>query len=385
MRVPAFSFLTIAWLTFTVQALSGQGLSTRFGNQLSIWTALNFSNPVEYQVGGRWIPSFSISQNLKKDRKIDAELSANTFANFFFKGNKTDGHEKDLKPYRAWIRYSSPRLEIRAGLQKINFGSASILRPLMWFDKMDSRDPLQLTDGVYSLLGRYYFQNNANLWLWALYGNENTKGWEIAATHSKSPEFGGRLQFSVPRGEAAISFHRRTADYKSLFPPVPDPGDKSFPEEKIGIDGKWDLGVGLSFEYVLKHNDLAIGIIKEWETQMNIGLDYTFNAGNGVNLATEYFRYENRAGWKEKADNNNYSVITANYPINLMNTVSAMVYYNWNDKAWYRMISLQRKYDFWSFYLIAFWNPDTFSLYGPSEGRNLFAGKGFQIMAVVNK
>jgi hypothetical protein len=77
-------------------------------------------------------------------------------------------------------------------------------------------------------------------------------------------------------------------------------------------------------------------------------------------------------------------VLTANYPINLMNTVSAMIYYNWDEKEWYRMVSIQRKYDFWSFYLIAFWNPDTFSLYGPSAGRNLFAGKGIQIMAVIN-
>jgi hypothetical protein len=384
MRVPRFLLFTLAWPAILSQALSGQGLSTRFDNQLSTWTSLNFSDPVQYQAGGRYIPGFSISQNMKKDRKIDAELSVNTFAGFFFKGDKPDGLEKDFKPYRAWIRYATPRLEIRAGLQKINFGSASILRPLMWFDKMDSRDPLQLTDGVYSLLGRYYFQNNANIWIWALYGNKNAKGWEIAATKEQSPELGGRFQFPVPGGEAAISFHRRMADYKAFIPPVPDPGDTFFPEEKIALDGKLDLGPGLSFEFVLKHNDPDTRIVMEWETQMNIGLDYTFGMGNGINLATEYFRYGTRTGWKEKADDSNYSVVTANYPLNLMNTLSAMVYYNWNDKAWFRLISLQRKYDFWSFYLIAFWNPDTFSLYGPSSGRNLFAGKGIQIMAVIN-
>jgi hypothetical protein len=62
----------------------------------------------------------------------------------------------DIKPYRLWARYSTSQLEIRAGLQKINFGSANILRPLMWFDQMDPRDPLQLTDGVWGILGRYY-------------------------------------------------------------------------------------------------------------------------------------------------------------------------------------------------------------------------------------
>lgn len=384
MRVPRFSLFTIAWISFMVQAACGQGLSTRFENQFSTLAALNFSDPIACQFGGRYIPTFSIAQDMKKDRKIDAEFSANTFVNFFFKGDKSDGLEKDFKPYRAWIRYSAPRLEIRAGLQKINFGSASVLRPLMWFDKMDSRDPLQITEGVYSLLGRYYFQNNANLWIWALYGNENTKGWELAATKKKSPEFGGRFQFPVPGGEAAISFHRRTADLKAFFPPVPDPGEKFFPEEKVAIDGKWDLVAGLSFEYVLKHNNPDNGIIREWETQMNIGLDYTFSIGNGINLATEFFRYESKNSWKDSSDDTNYSVLTANYPINLMNTLSAMVYYNWNEQTWYRMLSLQRKYDFWSFYLIAFWNPDTFSIYGQSSERNLFAGKGIQFMAVIN-
>jgi len=55
-----------------------------------------------------------------------------------------------------WIRLSTKQFELRAGLQKINFGSATLLRPLMWFDKIDPRDPLQLTDGVYALLARYY-------------------------------------------------------------------------------------------------------------------------------------------------------------------------------------------------------------------------------------
>ena len=65
------------------------------------------------------------------------------------------------------------KLHIEPGLQKINFGSATMLRPLMWFDQVDPRDPLQLTDGVWGVLGRYYFLNNANIWLWGLYGNKN--------------------------------------------------------------------------------------------------------------------------------------------------------------------------------------------------------------------
>lgn len=35
------------------------------------------------------------------------------------------------------------------------------------------REPSQLTDGVYGVLVKYYFQNNANLWAWGLIGNKN--------------------------------------------------------------------------------------------------------------------------------------------------------------------------------------------------------------------
>ena len=76
-----------------------------------------------------------------------------------------------IKAYRLWGRYTGHQFEVRVGLQKIDFGSAMMLRPLQWFDEMDPRDPLNFTTGVYGALGRYYFLNNANIWGWILYGN----------------------------------------------------------------------------------------------------------------------------------------------------------------------------------------------------------------------
>ena len=57
----------------------------------------------------------------------------------------------ELKPYRLWFRRSTDKIELRAGLQKITFGSARIFRPLMWFDKLNPTDPLQLTEGVWGI------------------------------------------------------------------------------------------------------------------------------------------------------------------------------------------------------------------------------------------
>ena len=372
---------TMVIASITVQAQKEQ---FRFKNQISTWTTINIGTPISYQTGGRYVPAFSISDSLKKNRLIDAELSLNTYGNLLFTGSRYDSASTAAKFYRFWLRYSGQHLEIRIGLQKIDFGSSSILRPLMWFDKMDFRDPLQLTDGVYGILGRYYFQKNVNIWLWLLYGENKTKGWEVAPTLGKTPEYGGRLQIPVSKGEMGISFHHRETDFSSFYLLFPHVGETHYPENRIGLDGKWDIGPGIWYEYVVKKNDPDNGIIKKWETYFNIGLDYTFNIGNGINFTTEFFRYSNKDKWSWKGTDNSYSAFAVNYPFALLNRITGMVYYNWSQKEWYRFINLERKYDYWSFYLMAFWNPERFSLYNASEDRNLMAGKGIQLMAVVN-
>lgn len=62
---------------------------------------------------------------------------------------------------------------------------------------------MQLTNGVYGILGRYYFANNANIWFWTLMGNEKTRGFEVILTgvptnksiSSKSADVKYRISF----------------------------------------------------------------------------------------------------------------------------------------------------------------------------------------------
>jgi hypothetical protein len=220
--------------------------------------------------------------------------------------------------------------------------------------------------------------------LWGLYGNSKRRGWETVPGVINYPEFGGRFQTLVPAGEAALSFHRRKADYSGLYLIGDKPSKTTFFEEKAAFDGKWDIGPGLSFEYVLKHNDPGNGILPGWESYLNIGLDFTLPLGNGVGLISEYFRYAGKAALDKKGTDFNYSVLICNYPFGLINSVMTMVYYDWDRKNWFRFISLKREYDFWTFYLMAFWNPESAALYNSETGKNLFAGKGIQFMAVVN-
>jgi len=363
--------------------LIAQDTICKLKGQADAYAGLKFSDPLPWQTGVRFIPSFSIGKSWANNLKFDSEISINSFLDYQFSDWKNTGSDYNIKPYRFWFRLSSERFELRAGLQKINFGSAAMLRPLMWFDRMDPRDPLQLTEGVYALLGRYYFQNNANAWLWMLWGNDKTKGWETIPSSSRIPEFGGRIQIPVPKGEAAISFHHRTADLSSSSYPLNSQGSVTYPEDRLGLDGKWDLGVGLWAEYSLIHSALDTTYFQPWTKLFTLGMDYTFNLGNGLYVATEFFRYSNANKIFDSDVNKTFSSLTMNYPVGI-NKLSGILYYSWTDKTWYRFIDFQRQSDNWTYYLFLFWNPDKISIYNTGNENNLFAGKGIQLMAVFN-
>lgn len=169
---------------------------------VSAWASTHVSGPADPLLGLRWLPSFAFEKPLTGGASLRFEASLNAFGTMAFPSGGKAGTDGRARFYRAWARYATPRFEARLGLQRLDFGSASILRPLMWFDRIDPRDPLQITDGVTGLMVKYTFQDNANVWAWGLYGNDDPKGWESAPTAPKRPEFGGRVQLPVPKGRS---------------------------------------------------------------------------------------------------------------------------------------------------------------------------------------
>jgi len=349
----------------------------------SVWLFDNFERSSDTQLGGRFIPEFSLGQQVSDSFSVDAELSLNAYGIAEFPSSKDIQTEAEIKPYRFWLRLSSSRFEARLGLQKINFGSASLLRPLMWFDSLDPRDPLQLTDGVYGLLVRYYFQNNANIWAWWLYGNETPKGWESIATAKDTAEFGGRVQIPLWSGELAMTYHYRQLE---LVPepevPIPLTGER-VPESRIGLDGKWDLGVGLWFEGTLTHLETDF-VPHPWQRAYALGADYTIGLGNGLNIMAEHLRLDRSESALGPGNGADFSALFLRYPMSVFVDLTAIFYYDWKGKEFYRFLSWQRTYDRWRFNIIAFWNPDEFLIYPTQAGANPFSGKGIQLMVVYN-
>jgi hypothetical protein len=353
----------------------------QFRGQLSAWGAASTGGDLPLWLGGRSISQANYEVHAGRNLMLDAEASINLGGAAGFSPFDALTSEGKLKPYRAWVRFSGRQFEVRAGLQKINFGSASMLRPLMWFDQLDPRDPLQLTDGVWALLGRYYWLNNVNLWVWGLLGNKGAKTYEVGTTSHNAPELGGRIQVPAVSGEAAFSYHFRRADLS--VPGSSVPGRDKIPEHRLGLDGKWDVGAGLWAEASWIHKTTDVGLATN-QHFLTLGTDYTFPLGNGLNTTFEHFLFSAGEEPFSFSENSALSALMLGYPLGLSARITAIFYRDWNAKNQFNFLSLQKQFNDLQLYFMAFLNPAGGAL--PQQGYNnpLFAGKGLQVMLVYN-
>ncbi|MGE5400550.1 MAG: hypothetical protein ACM3S2_09110, partial [Ignavibacteriales bacterium] len=299
---------------------------------------------------------------------LNAEMMLNAY---YSTDLSSDNH--DARLYRAIIRYTTPQSEIQAGLQKINFGPAQLLRALMWFDKVDPRDPLKLTDGVYALRYKYSFMDNSNIWLWGLYGNKDPKGFEQFQSSKNMPEFGGRLQMPVPAGELAATIHTRQADA----------GTFNYRENRFALDGRWDIGIGLWFESVLQ-NTITDMLPYKWNKVVTLGGDYTFPLGNGIYFLAEHMLSDASDKILTSNTSSQISALMLTYPLGVLDNLAVQQYYNWQDKSLYQYYQWQRTYDNFIINLGLFHYPENGQGMFSSSKNIPAAGYGLQLILVYN-
>lgn len=305
-----------------------------------------FHHPeVEFQSGIQYLPSLRVQYPLAGSRTLDLKITANLSSFLFFPCGGKESIENKVSFYRYWLRYSSNPFEIRLGNQKINFGKAKLLRPLMWFDQIDPRDPLQLTDGVKAVLVRYYFLNNANIWCWLLFHNPQLKGLEFIPGEKNGMEYGGRIQYPVGNGEVAVSFHHRKANPGQLLQRIlPGVKGESFGEDRFALDGQWDLGVGFWFESALIHYRTR-WFFQKWQKMLTLGTDYTLPLGSGMHLLVEQLFHSFTPRFFSLKPIDQYSGFWLDYPLNILDHILAISFYNWPQKEFYHYISWNRSYD----------------------------------------
>ncbi len=337
-------------------------------------------NDLDVFMGLRYLPELNYGYTFENKSMIDFEISANIYGSVLahpFDSAKTNG---DINPYRVWGRYTGKQYEVRVGLQKIDFGTAMMLRPLQWFDEIDPRDPLQFTTGVYGALGRYYFLNNANIWAWVLYGNENPRGFELLKNNTDIPEFGGRFQYPVPKGELAATYHHRNASSEDL---AGFTHYDNIPENRYGLDGKWDVGVGVWFEAVHIHKAKDVGILTN-QSYLTLGVDYTFGIGSGLNVTVENMLsiYDKKAFAFDNSSN--VTATSFSYPIGFFDNISTMLYYSWESDDFSFFLNYEHQFKKLTGYVMAYYNPETQPGIGSTQIENSFTGPGIRLMLVYN-
>jgi len=382
-RFLKYNLLLLAICTLSVFSQTDTA-KVHLNGQLVGWTVTQIENPFVIQPGGRFVPALTGKFAINDSSAFDFEASLNINGSATIDEQVNTKSNGEIKPYRVWARYTFSNFEVRAGLQKINFGSAKLFRPLMWFDGMDVRDPLQLTNGVFGVLGKYYFKNNANIWAWTLIGNVNRKGWEFFGSDKWRPEVGGRVELPVTKGEIAFTTHYRKVHAVNMLSSAWN-DYRLLNENRIGLDGKWDLGVGLWFEGSTTITEKNAILVPRYQDMLNVGVDYTIPLGNGLGVTFEYLRYHAGNEFFVQGNTMNLLGTMLSYPLTITDNLSAMLFYLPGQDKLFNYVSWSRMMDKWSFYAIGFWNPKDIQLLTAQTGsQNLFAGKGLQLMVSYN-
>jgi hypothetical protein len=169
-----------------------------------------------------------------------------------------------------------------------------------------------------------------------------------------------------------------TRDMGSLVPAYAE-----IPENRIGIDGKLDLNVGLWFEGVWITKSKDIGLLTNQEI-FCIGTDYTFSMGNGLYVLLEQLLVANDEQAFQFSRKISYSGLSLSYPIGIVDNLSAIFYYDWENNNSYNFINWNHNFRYLSFYLMAYWNPENYNLPQNGDAGDTFAGPGIQVMLVFN-
>ena len=359
--------LFVLFLLMPPGVCKSQGFN--FKGQLSSWgTGIRSQDEWNENSGIRYVPQFNYSYLMGKNDLLNAEVLFNTYYQTNFLSS-----DYAFKYYRTILRYTTGQTETQVGLQKINFGPAQLLRPLMWFDRVDPRDPLKLTDGVYALRYKYSFLDNSLLWLWCLYGNIDNKGYELLPTVKNTPEFGGRIQLPAAAGEIAATFHTRKVDAMLYY----------YRENRYALDGRWDIDVGVWFESSWQQN-ISFMPINKWNSMNTIGADYTIPAGGGIYVLAEHMVTTVSNSFWNFDQNRQISAMMITYSFGVLNNIMLQEYYDWHNKNLYQYFRFQRTYNNFIINFSLFHYPENGGNLFLNGQTSIFSGYGFQLMLIFN-
>lgn len=223
----------------------------------------NFDSELELRLGvlggliekDGWVLDYELSADAKQadGPSVQSGLRSGTDVDFF----------------RAWLRLDNEKFKIRGGRQKIIFGSATIFRPLGFFDTRNVAGVVLETRGVDGVRATHF-----------LSATSLVEGWLLPAKKGNAWIFGMRGEMLVGGVEtgAVFQYHPKS-DLDDL------PG---FNHEmvQVGYHLKGEKRFGFWHESRL---DIATKPSKPIQFDTVFGADYTFAIGEGLHVLAEYF------------------------------------------------------------------------------------------------
>ncbi len=338
-------------------------IAQTFSNKGQFWVSGLTGNDVPtgqsaYESNMGYIPTVALYKELGNLSMLDLEYAYRF--NYSYSGDSLI--QKKEEAHRVWVRYSSNKLEMRLGLQKIVFGPSQFLRSLSWFDTFNLADPTGQTDGVNAFRLRWFPNNNLSLWSWAIREKEELS-------------FGGRTELSNAFGEWGFTFHDDSEVHDRMVGQTPIM--ISEPNKRIGLDYRYDGFIGFWNESAIVYlDDRELGF-------MTVGADYTLPIASGILVMTETLYMSNSYTKKDQM----LSAFMSSIPIGMINQLMFITQVDWEEEHAYHYIRWSATYDRFSLNFILSRSPNRSGYSVPSEYLPQTVtgfGTNFQIMFIYN-
>jgi len=315
-------------------------ISSLFG---IVGNSLELSNHFNLGAEQTWLEGTPDSMlKLMWQPEIDIELMGLDFVTSaqFYTMPLQDSASMGSKLYRLWSGIDAGTWSIRTGLQRLNFGTAQVIRPLQWFDRIDPLDESQETEGVVSSILNIGLGEQAGLKLWAMVKGDKIYGAEIF--QSQGIETGGRLDFPLSILNLGLSYHHRNL----LETTILDEGS----EDRYGLDLRYDGAIGVWTETSWASFDLeTVRGLTELTLASVIGTDYTIGIGNGLYIMQETGLWQSSPDtFGDLTADKVATSILASYPLGLIDKLQALAMLDWTEETQHLTLQYSRVYDYWS-------------------------------------
>ena len=143
------------------------------------------------------------------------------------------------------------------------------------------------------------------------------------------------------------------------------------------------MGIGLWIESTFIHREKDLGLFTN-QFLVNLGTDYTFNLGSGLNIAAEHLLSSLLNKDFDDSTKQQISALRLSYPLTFYSSINGLLYQQWKNNQQTLMVNYEHQFKYFSAYLIAYYNPDETQGIQQNEIVTSLRGPGIQLLVTYN-